>query len=205
MYTVISLCHRWIIQKAFFYPRTTGVCSCAGISWRNLFLRFSTCCEPQIKGIKYSKALTLDDLDELTPTYIGCITSNRWTRSSSPRETDYEVLTMSPHDTERLDRPRDEEELSGKLTPMDVYLSDAAATSAAAVNHHMGRLRGGEAHFTDLKVLLGLSVGASVVSDKRHEEKRHFCLQVMNTLVNSKRNKRIVKPSSASAVCQVVQ
>jgi len=91
---------------------------------------------------------------------------------------------MSPHVIERLDRPQGDEELSGKLTPMDVYLSDAAATSAAAVNHQMGRLQGDEASFNDFKVLLGLSFGASVVSDKRHEEKRHFCLQVTNGFVN---------------------
>ena len=133
-----------------------------------------------MKGVKYSSALTLDDLDELTPTYIGCISSNQWKRTPSPKETHYEVLTMSPHDIERLDRPQNEQELRGKLTPMDVFLSDATATSASALNHHMGAMQGDEAPFRDLKVILGLSTGASVVSDERHEQKRPFCLQVKN-------------------------
>ena len=158
------------------------MCGCVGITWRNLFLYCPTCCKPEIKGIGYSKALTLDDLDEMTPTYIGCVTSNLWKRTSSPREPDYEVLTMSSHDIERLDRPVGEEELYGKLRPMDVYLSEAAATSAAALNHQMGVEQGEQAPFKDLKVLLGLSLGASIVSDERHEEKRNFCLQVKNSL-----------------------
>lgn len=124
-------------------------------------------------------ALTLDDLDDVTPTYIGCVTVNRWRRTPSPREAHYEVLTMSPHGIERLDRAPEDEEFHGKLTPMDVYLSDAAATSAAALDPDGGRMVNDEAHIRDLKAMLGLSLGASIVADKRHEEKRHFCVQVM--------------------------
>ena len=89
---------------------------------------------------------------------------------------------MSPHGIERLDRLPENQELRGSLTPMDVYLSDAAATSAAAVDHEMGGKQGDGVPFRDLKVMLGLSVGASVVADKRHEERRHFCVQVTNKL-----------------------
>ena len=126
----------------------------------------------------------MEDLGDITPTYIGCITSNRWKRTPSPREDHYELLTMNPQEIERLDRPVDEQELKGKLMPMDVYLSEAAATSAAAVNHHMGGKQDDEAPFRDLKVMLGLSVGASVVSDERHEKKRHICLRVRNSLLH---------------------
>ena len=63
--------------------------------------------------------------------------------------------------------------------PMDVYLSDAAATSAAVLDHDSGRIVDDEAQFRDSKAIFGLSLGASVVADKRHEEKRHFCVQVM--------------------------
>ena len=86
---------------------------------------------------------------------------------------------MSPHVIERLDRAPEDEEFHGKLMPMDVYLSAAAAKSAAALDHDSGRLLDDEAHVRDLKAMLGLSLGASVVADKRHEEKRHFCVQVM--------------------------
>ena len=81
-----------------------------------------------------SVTLTLDDLDDITPTHIGCVTINRWRRTPSPREAHYDFLTMSPHVIKRLDRAPVDEEFHGKLMPMDVYLSDAAATSAAAVD-----------------------------------------------------------------------
>ena len=87
---------------------------------------------------------------------------------------------MSPQDITRLDRSQDEEELRGKLEPMDVYLSEVTATSASAINYHMGRMQGDEAAFKDLKVLLGLSSGAAIVTDERQEEDRPFWLQVKN-------------------------
>lgn len=168
-----------MIQKAFFYPETIGACGCAGISWRSFFLYCPTCCKPEMKGIRHSKVLTLDDLDEMTPQYIGCVTSNQWRRSTSPREQDSELLTMSPVNIERLDRPEGEEELRGRLTPMDIYLSDVAATSAAALNHQTGSRHGDELPFKDFKVMFGLSCGSSFVSDQRQEKKRHFCIQVI--------------------------
>ena len=122
--------------------------------------------------------MTLDDLDEFTPTYIGCTTSNHWKLSPSPREAHYEVLTMSSQSIERLDRRQSEGELHGKLMPVDVYLSDVVATSASALNYHMGSMQGDGEPFKDLKVLLGLSTGSSIVSDERHERKRPFCVQV---------------------------
>ena len=161
--------------------KTVGACGCAGISWRSFFLYCPTCCQPEMKGIRYSKVLTLDDLDEMTPVYIGCVTNNQWRRTTSPREQDSEILTMSPHNIERLDRPKREEELHGKLTPMDIYLSDATATSAAAINHQMGTMQADDGPFKDLKVMLGLSCGTSIVSDQRHEKERHFCIQINNS------------------------
>lgn len=154
------------------------MCGCSGISWRDLFLYWPTFGKPKIQAVNPSEALTLDDLDDITPTYIGCVTVNRWQRTPSPREAQYEVLTMTPHGIERLDRAPEDQELHGKLIPMDVYLSDAAATSAAALDHDSGGMQGDEAPFRDLKAMLGLSLGASVVADKRHEEKRSFCVQV---------------------------
>ena len=177
IFTFLLIC-RWIIQKAFYYPKTIGRCGCSGISWTDLFLYWPTFGKAKVQALNRSAALTLDDLDDVTPTYIGCATVNRWRRTPSPREADYEVLTMTPHGIERLDRAPEDEEFHGKLMPMDVYLSDAAATSAAAVDHDSGGVVGDEEQFGDLKVMLGLSMGASVVADKRHEEKRHFCVQV---------------------------
>ena len=61
--------------------------------------------------------------------------------------------------------------------PGDIYLSDAMATSAAAVDHHMGALEGEEL-FKDLKVTLGIAMGTSIVSDPRQEKRLNICLQV---------------------------
>ena len=177
-YIFLCLC-RWIIQKAFYYPKTVGRCGCSGISWRDLFLFCPTCHKPITKALNPKQALKLDDFEDVSPTYIGCATINRWRRTLSPREAHYEVLTMTPDRIERLDRAPEDEELHGKLMPMDLYLSDSAATSAAAIDHDMGGKQGDEAPFRDIKVMLGLSVGASVLTDKRHEEKRRFCIQVI--------------------------
>ena len=87
---------------------------------------------------------------------------------------------MSSQSIERLDRPQSEQELQGKLMPMDMYLSEVAATSASAVNHHAGSMQGDAQPFKDLKVLLGLSAGTSIVADERHEQKRPCCVQVSN-------------------------
>ena len=61
--------------------------------------------------------------------------------------------------------------------PGDIYLSDAMATSAAAIDHHMGALEGEEL-FKDLKVTLGIAMGTSIVSDPRQEKRLNTCLQV---------------------------
>ena len=176
---------RWIIQKAFYYPNTVGRCACSGISWRDLFLYFPTFGKPKVQAMDPKKALNLDDLDDFTPTYIGCITINRWRRTLSPEEAHYEVLTMTPDGIERLDRAPEDEELHGKLMPRDVYLAESAATSAAAIDHDMAGMQGDEAPFRDLKVMLGLSLGASVVADKRHEDKRNFCIKVRTAPVDA--------------------
>ena len=144
------------------------------LAWPHPFLDFG------VQHVTSKQALTLDDVDDLSPIYIACTTVNGWRRTSSPGEPHYEVLTMSPHGIERLDRCSDEQELHGKLLAEDVYLSDAAATSNAAVSYDMGVQQCDEAPSRDLKVMLGLSAGAYIVADQRHETKRHFCVQVMN-------------------------
>lgn len=131
-----------------------------------------------IQTTPLKQALTLDDLDDLTPTYIGCTTVNRWKRTPSFREPHYEVLTMSPHGIERLDRPPDEQGLHAKLMPIAVRLSEVAANSAAAVNYDAGPLLGDEAPFRGLLVMMELSCGASVVASKRHRTNRHLCVKV---------------------------
>ncbi|PFX12872.1 hypothetical protein AWC38_SpisGene23100 [Stylophora pistillata] len=123
----------------------------------------------RVQHLTSRQALTLDDVDDLTPIYIACTTVNRWRRTPSPRELHYEVLIMSPHGIERIDRSPDEQELHGKLLPEDIYLSDAAARSNAAVSYDMGVQQSDEAPSRDLKVILELSVGASIVADQSYD------------------------------------
>lgn len=85
---------------------------------------------------------------------------------------------MSPNGIERLDRPPGEREFDGKLMPTDIFLSDAMATSAAAVDHHMGARESDDASFRDLKVMLGVAMGTAILGDARHEAKRNCCVQV---------------------------
>ena len=66
---------------------------------------------------------------------------------------------MSPHVIERLDRAPEDEEFHGKLMPMDVYLSAAAATSAAALDHDSGRLLDDEAQCQRFKSNVGTLLG----------------------------------------------
>ena len=112
------------------------------------------------------------------PILISNAVVNRWRRTASPTESDYEVLSMSPHGIERLDRPPDQREFEGRLMPGDIYLSDAMATSAAAVDHHMGALEGGDEMFKDLKVTLGIAMGSSTIGDPRKEKTLNVGLQV---------------------------
>lgn len=174
--------NRWRIQRALYTPESVGCCGCAGISWRDLFLRCPNC-SSQVQRINQSHALTLEDLDDVKPTYISGVTINKWRRTTSPKEPDYELLTMSPHGIERLDRPSYEHEFDGKLMPSDIFLSDAMATSAAAVDHHMGKMEENSAHFKDLKVILGVAMGIAMVADTRHEEKRNCCLQTLPIVI----------------------
>lgn len=180
--TPTDLICRWRIQRALYTRASTGWSGCAGISWRDLFLRCPTCRPNKLKGINLSQALTLEDLDDVKPIYISGVTINKWRRTSSLREPDYELLIMSPNGIERLDRPSAEPEFDGKLMPMDIYLSDAMATSAAAVDHHMGARETDDASFRDLKVMLGVAMGTAVVADERHEGKRNCCIQVTKRL-----------------------
>lgn len=144
----------------------------------------------------------MEDLDDVKPIYISGVTINKWRRTSSPREPDYELLIMSPNGIERLDRPSDEPEFDGKLMPMDVYLSDAMATSAAAVDHHMGARESDDASFRDLKVMLGVAMGTAVVADARHERKRNCCIQVK--IKQTITNKNVFKQSQIALKCAYV-
>ena len=85
---------------------------------------------------------------------------------------------MSPTGIERLDRKPDEVQFQGKLEPKDIKLSDAMATSAAAISNHMGKYDYSVQGMTRLHTLLGLEMGATVISDIHSVEKESLASKV---------------------------
>ena len=106
------------------------------------------------------RSLNLADLRGMEPEYISNITVHNWKKNAN-FDRDHDLLTMSPTTIERLDRdPSTVDQLKDKLDPRDVELSDAMATSAAAIS---GYDRSVEA--VRIYTLLGLEMGASMISN----------------------------------------
>ena len=97
---------------------------------------------------------------------------------SDDSDENYEILTMSPSVIERLDRKPQEEQFAGKLGPEDVKLSAAMATSAAAISTHMGKYDHSIQGLTRLHTLLGLEMGATMISDIKAVEKEGMLWKV---------------------------
>ena len=114
--------------------------------------------------LQEKKSLTLYDLKKTKPEYISNIVVNRWKKSDESVD-NYELLTMSPTLIERLDSRPHEGEFQKQLEPKDVKLSDAMATSAAAISSHMGKYDTSVQGLTRLHTLLGLEMGARMISD----------------------------------------
>ena len=111
-----------------------------------------------------TRSLSLKDLKDLKPKYISNIVVNRWKLSETSDE-NYELLMMSSTGIERLDRDPQKQQFEGKLGPADVKLSDAMATSAAALSQHMGKYDQSVEGLTRFHTLLGLEMGATMISD----------------------------------------
>ena len=94
---------------------------------------------------------------------------NRW-KNNKKDKTNYTLLTMSPTGIERFDqhgkRPFDD-----KLEPADIMLSEAMATSAAVLSSHMGKYEESIEGFTRLHTILGLDMGAMMISDDGYRKK----------------------------------
>ena len=102
---------------------------------------------------------------------------NRWKISHESQET-YELLIVSPSGIERLDRDSDKMQFEGKLEPKDVMLSDAMATSAAAVSTRMGKYDHSIEGLARLHTILGLEMGASTISDAKSLKLESLALRV---------------------------
>ena len=102
----------------------------------------------------------------MKPQYLSNIVVNRWKKSEGDR-LNYALLTMSPTGIERFDQ-HGENQFEGKLEPGNIMLSDAMATSAAALSNHMGKYEGSIEGLKRLHTILGLEMGATVTGDTKY-------------------------------------
>ena len=94
---------------------------------------------------------------------------NRW-KNNEKDKTNYTLLTMSPSGIQRFDQ-QGKRQFEGKLEPKDVMLSEAMATSAAVLSSHMGKYKESVEGLTRLHTILGLDMGATMISDKGYRKK----------------------------------
>lgn len=168
------------MQKAFYTDASIGTTGCSGIGFEDIFLRWT--CVSQIKRARLADSeqgpLNLDDLQEVQPQYLSNVVVNEWRVAESDAELHYELLIMSPTEIERLDRRPQEEQFEHKLDPQDIDLSAAMATSAAAVARHMGAYEQSAESFKQLQTVLGLGMGAPMVSDVEALKRENCCFRV---------------------------
>lgn len=74
---------------------------------------------------------------------------------------------MSPSRIETIVNEGEGKQFENRLQPEDIELSEAMATSAAALSYHMGRYDIAFEVFDNLQVLLGLGFGKSIVAEKK--------------------------------------
>ena len=126
--------------------------------------------------------MTLRDLEGIKPQYLSNIVVNEWALDKSEDEAKYELLIMSPTKIERLDRQEGQEQFENKLDPGDIDLSAAMATSAAAVARSMGAYDKSMQGLKQLQTVLGLGLGATMVSDVE-ALRREPCIFRVSTVI----------------------
>lgn len=144
---------------------------CTGIGCHDLILGY-----PRFNA--ENKILTMADLENMAPFYICNTTVNGWRRTPADKQS-FETLTFTPREIRRLDSPYEEDVFMDKLEPEDIRLSEAMAMSAAALTPRMGKVGGaGQDFSTDMKIILGVAMGASILSDPRKQRRQNLCFQV---------------------------
>ena len=119
------------------------------------------------------RSLNLADLRDLEPEYISNMTIHSW-KKEEDSDSDDNLLTMSPTTIERLDRdPSTVDPFKDRLRPRDIELSDAMATSAAAISGYDDNLE-----VLRLSTILGLEMGASMISNFEAIKKEGWLLKV---------------------------
>ena len=119
------------------------------------------------------RSLNLADLRDLDPEYISNMTIHSW-KKEEDSDSDDDLLTMSPTTIERLDRdPSTVDPFKDRLRPRDIELSDAMATSAAAISGYDDNLE-----VLRLSTILGLEMGASMISNLEAIKKEGWLMKV---------------------------
>ena len=123
------------------------------------------------------RSLNLADLRDVEPEpepeYISNMTIHSW-KEEEDSDSDDDLLTMSPTTIERLDRdPSTVDPFKDKLRPQDIELSDAMATSAAAISRYDDNLE-----VIRLSTILGLEMGATVISNLEAIKKERWLMKV---------------------------
>ena len=119
----------------------------------------------------------------MKPEYLSNMVVNRW-KQSHECEKKYQLLIMSPSGIERIDRDPTKMQFEGKLEPGDVKLSDAMATSAAAVSTRMGKYDYSIEGLARLHTIIGLQMGATMISDSKSVNNGSLALNVSLFAVN---------------------
>ena len=156
-----------------------GISGCAGIGIDDIIPDILCCVDTGRTHHEQARSLSLADLEDVRPHYISNIVVNEWRRTRSISEPKYDLLTLSPSVIERVGRqPGDSGEFDGRMEPEDVKLSDAMTTSAAAVARHMGAFNQSAESFKHIQTILGLGMGASMISDTAAVKREGFCMRV---------------------------
>lgn len=133
--------------------------------------------DPTIEGTRpvEKRALNLGDLRGMEPEYISNVTVHDWKKNENS-DRDSAPLTMSPTKIERLDcDPSSFEQFKGKLEPRDVELSDAMATSAAAISGYDSSLK-----MIRLHTILGFEMGITMISNFKAIKAESCFMKVSN-------------------------
>ena len=124
------------------------------------------------------RSLNLADLRDVEPEYISNMTIHSW-KEEEDSDSDDDLLTMSPTTIERLDRDPStvdqspDDPFKDKLRPQDIELSDAMATSAAAISRYDNNFE-----VLRLSTILGLEMGATVISNLEAIKKERWLMKV---------------------------
>ena len=177
---IVVLTCRWRLQKAFYTETSVVSTRCSGIGIKYIFLRWTRATPTAHAPLADNEQgfLSLCNLEEVKPQYLSNTVMNEWCVSDSDTELNYELLIMSPTEIERLDRRLGQEQFENKLDSREIPLSAAMTTSAAAIAPHMGAYEKSAERFKQLQIVLGLGMGASMVSDVEGQKRENRCLRV---------------------------